>query len=131
MDFEIEVFFDGLCPLCRREMAMLRRLDRRGRIRFVDIADVGFDPRGVGVTREVLLSRIHARLADGTLVEGVEVFRRLYAALGYRRLVAFTRLPGVAPLFDVAYRWFAKNRLRLTGRCADGACAIPPAPAKE
>ena len=32
------------------------------------------------------------------------------------------------PLFDAAYRWFARNRLRLTGReavCDDLACTPP------
>jgi predicted DCC family thiol-disulfide oxidoreductase YuxK len=125
-DFDVEVFYDGLCPLCRREMAMLRRRDKQGRIRFVDIADAAFDPGTAGVTREVLMSRIHARLPDGTIIDGVEVFRCLYAAVGFRRLVALSRLPGVAQLLDLAYRWFAKNRLRLTGRCADGACKIHP-----
>lgn len=128
-DFDVEVFFDGLCPLCRREMAMLRRRDRRGRIRFVDIADASFDPGTLGVTREVLMSRIHARLPDGTIIDGVEVFRRLYAAVGFPRLVALSRLPGVAQLLDLAYRWFAKRRLWLTGRCAGGACKTHPAPA--
>jgi predicted DCC family thiol-disulfide oxidoreductase YuxK len=122
--FEIEVFYDGQCPLCRREMRMLRRRDEQERIRFVDIAAPDFDPRAVGRTREVLMSRIHARLADGTIVEGVEVFRRLYAAVGFPRLVAITRLPGLAWLLDLGYRWFARNRLKLTGRCTDGACAI-------
>lgn len=55
---------------------------------------------------------------------GVEVFRRLYAAVGFGPLAALTRLPGVAQLLDLGYRWFAKNRLRLTGRCADGACEL-------
>jgi predicted DCC family thiol-disulfide oxidoreductase YuxK len=31
-EHEIEVFFDGDCPLCTQEMAALRRLDRAGRI---------------------------------------------------------------------------------------------------
>lgn len=123
-DFDIEVFYDGDCPLCVREMRLLRRLDKRERIRFVDIAAESFDRSSVGVTWEALMDRIHARLPDGTLVEGVEVFRRLYAAVGFKSLVALTRLPGIAQLLDLGYRWFAKNRLRLTGRCADGACEL-------
>jgi predicted DCC family thiol-disulfide oxidoreductase YuxK len=130
-DFDVEVFFDGLCPLCRREMAMLRRRDKRGRIRFIDIADADFNPGSVGVTREVLMSRIHARLPDGSIIHGVEVFRRLYAAVGFPRLVVLSRLPGVAQVLDLAYRWFAKNRLRLTGRCADGACKTHSAFARQ
>jgi predicted DCC family thiol-disulfide oxidoreductase YuxK len=85
-------------------------------------SDEAFDPGSVGVPMEVLMDRIHGRLPDGTLVEGVEVFRRLYTAVGFGVLVAPTRLPGIRQLLDLAYRWFARNRLRLTGRCADGVC---------
>ncbi len=122
--FEIEVFFDGACHLCMREITLLRRLDRHQRIRFTDIAVPGFDTSTVGVSWSDLMSHIYGRLPDGTLVEGVEVFRRLYAAVGYKRLVALTRLPGIAQLLDLGYGLFAKNRLRLTGRCTDEGCAI-------
>jgi predicted DCC family thiol-disulfide oxidoreductase YuxK len=125
-DYEIELYYDGDCPLCMREVRLLRRLDARERIRFVDIAAEGFDPSSVGVTYRALMDRIHARLSDGTIVEGVEVFRRLYAAVGFGPLVALTRLPGIAQLLDLGYRWFAKNRLRLTGWCADGNCELHP-----
>lgn len=124
-DFDIEVFYDGACPLCMREIRMLQRKDRRKRIRFVDIAAEGFDAASVGLSWEALMTRIHGRLADGTLVEGVEVFRRLYAAVGFGPLVAVTRAPGVSQLLGVAYGTFAKHRLRLTGRCADGVCQVP------
>ncbi len=121
-NIQIEVFHDGECPLCQREMQLLRRLDRAGAIRFVDISAPGFDPLPLGVSWQMLMERIHARLPDGTLIEGVEVFRRLYAAVGFRRLAAVSRLPAVAQLLNAAYHLFAKNRLRLTGRCSDGAC---------
>lgn len=121
---EIEVFHDGKCPLCQREMQLLQRLDRARAIRFVDISADGFDPVSLGVSWQTLMDRIHARLPDGTLIEGVEVFRRLYAAVGFRRLAAFSRLPGVAQLLGAAYHLFAKNRLKLTGRCTDGACPV-------
>lgn len=124
----LEVYFDGACPICVREVAFLRRLDRRGRIRFTDIAAAGFDAAAAGLGWEELMERIHARLADGTVVAGVEVFRRLYTAVGWGWLVAPTRLPGVAPLLDLAYRVFARNRLRLTGRCAAGGCGPRPRP---
>lgn len=122
--FDLEVWFDGACPLCAREVAFLRRLDRAGRIRFTDIAAPGFDAAAAGIAWQDLMDRIHARLADGTVVEGVEVFRRLYAAVGYGWLVAPTRLPGVRQLLDLAYRTFARNRLRLTGRCATEGCEL-------
>jgi predicted DCC family thiol-disulfide oxidoreductase YuxK len=123
--FEVEVFYDGDCPLCMREIGMLRRLDRHARIRFTDIAAAGFDAGAYGLSQTDLMERMHGRLPDGTMIDGVEVFRRLYAAVGFGPLVALSRLPGISAGLDLAYGLFAKNRLRLTGRCEGGACAVP------
>jgi predicted DCC family thiol-disulfide oxidoreductase YuxK len=123
-DFDVQVFYDGDCPLCMREIRLLRRLDRRRRIRFTDIAAPDFDAAAVGMTWEALMDRIHGRLPDGTIIEGIEVFRRLYSAVGFSPLVALSRLPGISQILTLAYHAFAKNRLRLTGRCADRACGL-------
>lgn len=125
-DFEIEVFFDGDCPLCVREIELLRRLDKQAqRIRFTDIQAADFSPESVGLTFPALMRRIHGRLATGELVEGTEVFRRLYAAVGFRRTVAVSRWPGIAQALELGYSLFAKNRLRFTGRCTDEICNVP------
>ena len=121
----VEVFFDGACPLCAREIDMVRALDRRGRIRFTDIAAPTFDARAMGTTYEALMERIQARLPNGEWIEGVEVFRRMYSAIGLGPLVALTRVAGISHVLDFGYERFAKNRLRWTGRCADGVCAVP------
>ena len=123
--FEVEVFYDGECPLCMREIRMLQRRDRGARIRFTDIAGPSFDPGELGLDRATLMGSIHARLPSGEIVTGVEVFRRLYAAVGFGPVVAATRLPGVRQALDLGYRWFARNRLRLTGRCDANSCATP------
>ncbi|MEZ6044946.1 MAG: DCC1-like thiol-disulfide oxidoreductase family protein [Planctomycetaceae bacterium] len=34
----LDVFFDGECPLCRREIEMIRSRDKSGKLGFVDIA---------------------------------------------------------------------------------------------
>jgi hypothetical protein len=81
---------------------MPERLDRRERIRFTDIAAAGFDVASLGMAWEALMDRIHGRLPEGTPIEGVEMFRRLYTAVGFGPLVAVTRLPGVAQLVDIA-----------------------------
>lgn len=126
--WEVEVFFDGACPLCRREIAMLRRWDRRGVIRFTDIAAPDFDSAPLGRTQGDLMAEIHGRLPDGTLIKGVEVFRRLYAAVGLGPLVLLTRLPVVSHVLDWGYRRFARNRLKLTGGCPTGSCSIESCP---
>ena len=123
-----EVFFDGDCPLCVREIRLLRWLDRKGRVRFTDIADPSFDPASVGKTFNDLMARIQGREigseGPGEWVEGVEVFRRLYSAVGFSPLVTLTRLPGIRHMLDAAYRWFARNRLRITGRCSKDSCEL-------
>jgi predicted DCC family thiol-disulfide oxidoreductase YuxK len=119
-DWKIEVFYDGDCPLCRREIDMLRRLDRRHQIRFTNIATSEFRASDFGVSWDDLMSEIHGRLPDGTWVRGVEVFRKLYAAIGWTPVVWISRLPIIAGLLDRAYRLFARNRLRWTRRCVPG-----------
>lgn len=122
--YDVEVFFDGACPLCRREIAMLSRWDRKGRIRFTDIAAPGFDAPALGWTQAELMAEIHGRLPDGTSIKGVEVFRRLYSAVGFGPLVWLTRLPGLSHLLDAGYSMFARHRLKLTGRCSAESCAL-------
>jgi predicted DCC family thiol-disulfide oxidoreductase YuxK len=129
---QFTILVDGECPLCARESALLRRLDGgRERLQIVDISAPDFDPSQVGGSLEALMARIHGVMPDGTLIEGVEVFRQAYAAVGRGWLLAWTRLPGLRVLADAGYEWFARNRLRLTGRadvCTTDPCqprAVP------
>jgi predicted DCC family thiol-disulfide oxidoreductase YuxK len=122
-NWQVEVFYDGDCPLCKREINWLMKRDKKLNVKFTDIADSEFDAELLGKTQAELMARIHGRLPDGTWIEGVEVFRRLYSAVGMGWLVAPTRLPLVRNLLDLGYRIFARYRLRLTGRCESGKCA--------
>ena len=119
----IEMFYDGDCPLCMRETRMLSRMDRSHRILFTNIASPEFDASSLGKTQDELMAEMHGRLPDGTWVTGVEVFRRLYTAVGFGSAVWFTRLPIITQILNLGYRVYAKNRLRLTGRCTE-ACSI-------
>ncbi len=122
--YEFEVFYDGGCPLCVREIGMLRRWDRRGKIRFTDIDAKDFNAAEVGKSYEELMKQIYGRLPDGTWIQGVEVFRRLYTAVGFGPIVFLSRLPVISQGLDLGYVLFAKNRLKLTGRCNTETCAV-------
>lgn len=123
------LLIDGQCPLCAKEAALLRRLDRgRGRLQFIDIAEPGFDATRYGTTFESVMGHIHGVLPGGTLVTGVEAFRHAYGAVGLGWLLAPTRWPGLRWISDRLYEFFAANRLRFTGRtdaCESGRCALP------
>lgn len=124
-DWKIEVFFDGDCPLCRREINMLKWLDRKNRIRTADIATDDFAAEAYGKTMQEFMDEIQGRKPDGSWVIGVEVFRLLYSAIGLGFVVWFTRWPGISHLLEFGYRIFAKNRLKLTGRCTTETCDLP------
>ncbi len=130
--WEIRILYDGDCPLCSREIRFLERRDRgRKRIGFEEISRADFDPATYGLDARQVMARIHGVLPDGSVVEGVEVFRRAYAAVGLGWLLAPTRWPVLRRLADWAYRVFARNRLRWTGRentCEDGRCQITSTP---
>jgi predicted DCC family thiol-disulfide oxidoreductase YuxK len=106
----------------------LRRRDRRQAICFTDIDAPDFEALSGGPAADDLRARIHARLPDGTWIQGVEVFRRLYGAIGSRRLVALSRLPGISHALDRSYSVFARNRRRVFGRCTSETCRAAPAP---
>jgi predicted DCC family thiol-disulfide oxidoreductase YuxK len=139
-DGPFTLFFDGDCPFCVREAAMLRRRDRNGRLRFVDIAAPDFDPAsavpGRALSRDEFSARIHGLHADGRLETGVAVFREAYRRIGLGWLLAPTAWPVLRPLADAGYRWFARNRVRMGGwfgrSCPPGAsCRLPTATARN
>lgn len=106
----VTVWFDSGCPLCRREIAVMRRLDRRGAIRFVDACD----PRAsCPLERAEILARFHAD-EGGRLLSGAAAFAAMWRAIPLLRPLGL--LAGWAPLtpaFEAAYRGFLRLRPRL------------------
>ncbi len=106
----VTVWFDSDCPLCRREIALMRRLDRRGAIAFVDVA------RGEGgpIDCAVLLRRFHAQEAGGPLVSGAAAFAAMWRAIPLLApLGRLARQPALLWLLERAYLGFLKIRPRL------------------
>ena len=104
---ELTVWHDGDCPLCRREIALMRRLDRRGAIRFVDVA--GGDA-SCPVDRATLLARFHAR-EDGRLLSGAAAFAAMWRAIPLLRPLGLAaRDRRVLALLDWGYLRFLHAR---------------------
>ena len=139
---KFEVFFDGQCPLCSREIDMIRRKDKSNQLTLTDISAPGFSSDDF--SQEALMKEIHGRLPNGEYVKGVEVFREIYHRLGFARVVASTRLPGIRHFLSIAYRCFAffrfkhamhriakSDRQNPTKRCATGVCQPIESSAEE
>lgn len=106
----VTVWFDGDCPLCVREIALMRRLDKRGAIGFENVAGDGSCP----IDRADLLARFHAREAGGPMVSGAAAFAALWRAIPV--LAPFghlARLPPLLWILERAYRGFLRLRPRL------------------
>jgi predicted DCC family thiol-disulfide oxidoreductase YuxK len=102
------VWFDGGCPLCTREIALMRRLDRRGRLHFVDISD---GTAACPVDRAAMLARFHVTDADGRLHHGAAAFAAMWREIPLLRpLGLMARLPGVLWLLERVYRGFLHMR---------------------
>jgi len=107
----VKVWYDGACPLCTREIALMRRLDRRGAITFVDVA-AGADPT-CPIDRAQLLARFHAE-EEGRVLSGAAAFAAMWRAIPLLRplgLAARHRL--VLALLEAAYLRFLVVRPRL------------------
>lgn len=72
---KVKVWFDGACPLCLREIALMKRLDRCGRIDFVDVSQGA--EAACPIERAQLLARFHAE-EDGRLVSGAAAFAAMW-----------------------------------------------------
>lgn len=115
---QLTLLYDGDCPLCMKEVRMLRRRsdERGGRLTFVDIADNDFDETSYGVNYEMAMGRIHAVRRDGDVISGVRVFREAYEAVGLGWVYALTKFPPVLWFVERVYDVWAARRLQFTGR---------------
>lgn len=105
----VTVWYDGACPLCRREIALMRRLDRAQRIHFVDLTGDGTCP----VDRAAALARLHAREGD-QLLSGAAAFAAMWRAIPLLRPLGLAaRNRHVLRLLEAAYVRFLKVRPRL------------------
>ena len=91
---------------------MLRRWDKQDLIEFTDIAPASFDPQPLGKELDELMRSIHGRDETGQWFMGPDVFRELYARVGFGGAVKFSRLPVVGHLVSLGYRIFAYFRYK-------------------
>ncbi|MES2818361.1 MAG: DUF393 domain-containing protein [Pseudomonadota bacterium] len=130
----LTLYFDGDCPLCAREIHMLRRHADAQRLHLVNVAAADFDPEAVGQSKRILQDRLHARFADGQWVTGLDATLWSWRAAGLEGWAAPLTWRPLRPLFELGYRLFCHLRPHLawlphpdgTRRCKDGQCATPP-----
>lgn len=108
---QASVYFDGLCPLCSREIAHYQGMRGSERIRFVDITSPSFDSVREGLDPAAIHRELHAKDADGRILTGVAAFILIWRQLpSMRWLVPVASFSPVNLALRGAYRAFAKLR---------------------
>ena len=109
---ELTVYYDGSCPLCRREIALYQRQRGAEQLAWHDISAGA--PTGPELSCEAAMRRFHVRDAQGRLHSGAAGFARLWRSLpGWRVLGRVAAVPPISWLLELAYRAFLPLRPRL------------------
>ncbi len=95
-----KVYYDENCYVCSLEINAIRKRAEACDIEFVDISSPNFKQTGDYDTEMI-------GCFAGKETIGIETFRQMYSKLGFKKLVAFSRLPVIKQLFNGGYWIFA------------------------
>ena len=124
----VQVFYDGLCPVCSREVNLLLRLDKQGNLQPIDFSRPDFDPFPYGIELADLVARMYTRDKQGNWHEGIDSFPVMWGAVGWGWVWSWTRVPGLRQVGMAGYALFRRIRPRFSGfkPCPnDCDCALP------
>jgi predicted DCC family thiol-disulfide oxidoreductase YuxK len=102
-----EVYYDGGCPICRREIAAYRRMEGMAAAVWRDVSAEEVP----GLDRTAALARFQARQADGRLVSGAAAFLAVWRLSP--RLAPMARILDRTPFrqgLEVGYCGFLRVR---------------------
>lgn len=120
------VLFDGECRFCRGQIAMLRRLDFGGRLRFVSLHDPEVGRDFPELPPADLMRQMYVVDTSGAARGGAEAVRYLSRRLPPLWPLALPlHVPGSLPLWSALYRLVARHRYRIAGTCDEGTCRVP------
>jgi predicted DCC family thiol-disulfide oxidoreductase YuxK len=115
------VFYDGDCPLCRREIDHYRRMDSANRLHWVDAVNEPGILAEHGLSLERAMTELHVLDAAGHWQRGINAFLVIWQHLPpYRWLAKLVTNLGLRRPLGFVYRRFAAWRYRQ--RCETGSC---------
>lgn len=114
----IEVYYDGKCGLCSREIGYYKRLTPRTSIVWNDIATHPELLEGTGMSQSDALLYLRVRNKDGHIKTGLDAFLVIWRQFrGWRFLASLAALPGIYRGVSFAYRKFADRRFKRHAHC--------------
>ena len=109
--------FDGGCPLCLRETRFLKKKDSLNKINFIDINNDSYNPSLYkDISYVEAMSNLHGILENGDIIKGLDVLAYSYELIGLGWVYYPLKIEFLAPLLKLFYQYWAKYRLKITGR---------------
>jgi len=120
----IRVFYDGACPLCRREVKRYQMLmsnkesNKNEEIDWVDISNNAAVLNEECINYEDAMRLIHIKDGSGVHQVGLEAMLTLWDKIPYYRMISglIRKLPKTHPLLEKFYEFLAKHRMSFSGR---------------
>ena len=117
MKNKLTFLYDGQCPLCLREVNFLKDKDKSNFIKFVDISNSDYSPvKFRNISYDDAMSNLHGILSNGNVIKGLDVLILSYELIDMSWLYAPAKIPYISGIIRAFYRFWAKNRLKITGR---------------
>jgi predicted DCC family thiol-disulfide oxidoreductase YuxK len=117
MQNKLIFLFDGGCPLCLRETNFLKSKDELNKIDFVDINNVDYNPiLFKDISYAEAMSNLHGILENGNIIKGLDVLAYSYELIGLGWVYYPLKIEFFAPVLRLFYKYWAKYRLKITGR---------------
>ncbi|MBB1268622.1 thiol-disulfide oxidoreductase DCC family protein [Shewanella sp. SR44-3] len=111
---ELIIFYDGACPLCRREMDQLKYHDTLDKIQFEDLNAPEINARFPELNTVKANTLLHGLQANGDWLYGLDVTAKAWGLTGKHKWIKLLRLPLIKPVADIAYLTFARHRYRIS-----------------
>jgi len=108
------IFYDGNCPLCAKEIKMLKNRNADGNLAFEDIYAHDFSTKYPELDWQALNDKIHGVDENGNIFIGLDVTHKAWSLVGVGWLYAPLRWPLIKVVADAGYRFFARHRHRIS-----------------
>ena len=114
---QIQIYYDGLCQLCSREINHYKKNAYASRVEFIDITDANFNAKEQGLDPHLVHKHLHVKTLDQQIYTGIDAFIIIWRTLkGYSLLATLIELPIVNSLAKGGYCIFARIRPLLPKR---------------
>ena len=109
--FSLSVFYDGNCPICRKEIAFYETREGSHKIEWVNVHTNSRKLKMADISKCNALARLHVITSDGNISTGVDAFQTIWRTLpNFTFLANLLDVPALRWLSSGLYQYFLKHR---------------------